>query len=183
MAVVRLVDLRGLLHRLGSESDLVAADPVAGGDLESGHLALDGVGVLDGDIGKSLRQLQCRFALLFGVEQDLGGFAAVGLGKHGLWFLRLDGQVLDQKSVGLKAAIGVLATCQSCVIVTTAGIVSVTMPILQRFCVLRARPVSATAKPGLLNDWYHSKQSQTANSLPRDTHCAAIPVIAQEETS
>ena len=46
-----------------------------------------------------------------------------------------------------------------------------------------ARPFPPTAKPVPLNDWYHSKQSQTANSVPRDTHCPTIPVIAHEETS
>jgi hypothetical protein len=43
--------------------------------------------------------------------------------------------------------------------------------------------VPAKANPEALNDWYHSGQSQAAILFPRDTHCAAIPVIAHEEPS
>jgi hypothetical protein len=80
MAVIRFVDLRGLLHRLGGEPHLVAAHPVPGGNFDPRHLALDGVRVLNGDAGKRLGELQRGLALFFRVEQDLGGFAAVGLG-------------------------------------------------------------------------------------------------------
>ena len=51
------------------------------------------MGVLDTDAGEGLGELQRGLALGFGGEQELGGFAAVGFGKHGLWFLWLDARM------------------------------------------------------------------------------------------
>jgi hypothetical protein len=95
MAIVRLVDLRGLLHRLGREPHFVAAHPVASRHLGAGHLALDCIRILDGDVRKSLGELQRGLALLFGGEQDFRGLAAVGFGEHGRGFLRLYGELRD----------------------------------------------------------------------------------------
>ena len=73
VAVVRLVDLRGLLHRLGGEPDLVADQLLARRHAALGALGRDRVGVLEGDAGKrdgKLRRLLARFR---GVHQHVGG--------------------------------------------------------------------------------------------------------------
>ena len=63
VAVVRLVDLRGALHRLGGEADLVADQLGAGRDPALGHLGRDRIGVLDGDVGPGLGELHRLLAL------------------------------------------------------------------------------------------------------------------------
>jgi hypothetical protein len=80
VAIVRLVDLRGALHRLGGEADLVADQRGAGLDLAVGHLGGDGIGVLNRDAGKGRGELDRLFALLFRIHQDIGGFVAIGGG-------------------------------------------------------------------------------------------------------
>ena len=84
IAVVRLVDHRGALHRLGGEADLVADDLAALRHLALHHLGGDGVGILDGDGGKGDVQLGRLFAILGCGHQDIGGLFAIGVGEHGL---------------------------------------------------------------------------------------------------
>ena len=55
----------------------------AGRKLALGHLGGDGVGVVDGDVGPSLGQLNRLLALLLRAHENVGGFLAVGLGQHG----------------------------------------------------------------------------------------------------
>jgi hypothetical protein len=83
VAVIRLVDLRGALHRLRGQPDLVADQLGAGGDLAIGDLGGDRVGVLHGDVGPGLGELDGLFALLLGGDQDIGGLVAIGVGHHG----------------------------------------------------------------------------------------------------
>ena len=82
--VIRLVDLRGALHRLGGQPDLVADQLGAAGDLALGHFGGDGIGVLDGEVRPGLGQLNRLFALLFRAHQNVGGFLAIGFGQHDL---------------------------------------------------------------------------------------------------
>ncbi len=83
VAVIRLVDLRGALHRLRGEADLVADELCAGRDLAIGHRGRDRVGVLHGDAGPGLGELNRLFALLLGGEEDIGGLVAIGVRHHG----------------------------------------------------------------------------------------------------
>ena len=55
----------------------------AGLHLALHHIGRDGVGILDGDVGKGNVKLRRLFVLLLSVHQDVGGFLAVGIGKHG----------------------------------------------------------------------------------------------------
>ena len=80
--VIRLVDLRGALHGLGGEADLVADQLGATRDLALGHFGGDGIGVLDGDVRPGLGQLDRLFALLFRAHENVGGFLVVGVGQH-----------------------------------------------------------------------------------------------------
>ncbi len=93
MAVIRLVDLGGALHRLGGETDLVADQPGAGGDLALRDQARNRIGIIDGDVRKGPGELDGLLALLLGVHQDIGGLVAVSIREHGrpsvlLHFLR-----------------------------------------------------------------------------------------------
>ncbi len=81
--VIRLVDLRGALHRLRGQADLVADQLRPGGHLAPGHFGGDGIGVLDGDVGPGLGELDRLLALLFRAHEYVGGFLAVGIGQHG----------------------------------------------------------------------------------------------------
>src|SRR6266851_1348102 len=56
-AIIGLVDLRGILHRLGGESDLVPLEPVSLGDLDRHPRALDRVSVVDRDARETDREL------------------------------------------------------------------------------------------------------------------------------
>ena len=78
--VVGLVDLRGALHRLGGQPDLVADQLGAGRDLALGHLGRDRVGILDGDVRPGLGELDRLLALLLRGHEDVGGLLAVGIG-------------------------------------------------------------------------------------------------------
>ena len=80
IAVVRLVDLRRLLHRLRSEADLVADQLRAGRYLALGALGRDRIGVLEGDAGKRDGQLRGLLPGLLGIHQDVGGLLAIGVG-------------------------------------------------------------------------------------------------------
>ncbi|CDL46834.1 AraC family regulatory protein [Klebsiella pneumoniae ISC21] len=71
-AVVRLADLRAGLHRFRGQADLVAFEHAAFGDLHLDPLALDGVGVLNGDRRIIQRDRADLFTLLFGLVQPLG---------------------------------------------------------------------------------------------------------------
>jgi hypothetical protein len=55
----------------------------AGRDSALGDLGRDCVGVFHGDTGPGLRQLHRLFALLLGGDEDIGGFAAIGVRHHG----------------------------------------------------------------------------------------------------
>ncbi len=81
-AEIRLVDHRRALHRLGGETDLVADQFGAGGDLAVGDFGRDRVGILDGDAGKGHGELDRLFAVLLRGHQNIGGLLAVGIGKH-----------------------------------------------------------------------------------------------------
>ena len=78
VAVIRLVDLRGALHRFRGQPDLVADQPGAGRDLAVGHRGGDRVGVLHGDVRPGLGQLHRLFARFLGGDEDIGGFVAIG---------------------------------------------------------------------------------------------------------
>ena len=82
IAEVRLVDLRRALHGLRREPDLMADQFGAGSDPAPIDLGRDRVGVLDRDIGPGFGELHRLFALLFRPHQNVGGFLAVGIGKH-----------------------------------------------------------------------------------------------------
>ncbi len=82
MAVVRLVDLRGALHRLRGQPDLVADQFGAGRDLALRDLGGDRVGVLHGDVRPGLRELHRLLAVLLGGHENIGGLAAIGLRHH-----------------------------------------------------------------------------------------------------
>src|SRR3984885_13078844 len=83
VAVVRLVDLRGALHRLRGQADLVADELCARRDFPARHLARDRVGVLHGDAWPSLGELYGLFTLFLRRHQSIGGFVAIGVGHHG----------------------------------------------------------------------------------------------------
>ena len=83
VAVVRLFDLRGALHRFRGQPDFVADQSGAGRDFAVGDFGGDRVGVFHGDAGPGLGELNRLFALLLGGEKDIGGFVAVGGGHHG----------------------------------------------------------------------------------------------------
>ena len=82
VAVIRLVDHGGALHRLGGETHFVADQFGAGRDLALRDYGGDGVAIVDGDRGKSDVQLDRLFALLLRRHQDIGGLLAVGVGEH-----------------------------------------------------------------------------------------------------
>ena len=82
MAVVRLVDLRGLLHRLRRQPDLVADDLRAGGGLVPDDLGLYRVGILDRDIGQRLGQLPHRLPLGLGGDEELRCVLAIRFRQH-----------------------------------------------------------------------------------------------------
>jgi hypothetical protein len=79
VAVVRLVDLRGGLHRLGGEPDLVADQLLARRHAAFGAFGRNRVGVLEIDVGERDRELRRLFARLRRVHQDVGGLFAVGV--------------------------------------------------------------------------------------------------------
>src|SRR6516164_2604528 len=83
MSVVRLVDLRRALHRLGGKPDLVADELGARRDLAIGDFGGNGIGVFHGDAGPGLRQLHRLFAVLFGGNKNIGGFPAISVRHHG----------------------------------------------------------------------------------------------------
>ena len=80
VAVVRLVDLRGALHGLGGEADLVADELAALLQLALHHVGGDGVRVLDGDVRKGNVQRRYLLTVLRGLHQNVGGLFAVGVG-------------------------------------------------------------------------------------------------------
>ena len=84
VAVIRLVDLGGALHRLRGEPDLVADQLGARRDLAVRDEGRDRVGILDDDVGEGLGELDRLFALLFGLHQDIGGLIAFSFRKHGV---------------------------------------------------------------------------------------------------
>jgi hypothetical protein len=88
-AEVRLVDLRGALHCLRGEANLVADQLGAGGDLAVGDYGRDRVGVVDGDVGPGFRELNGLLARLLGGDEDVGGLVAVGFGQHAVWLPRI----------------------------------------------------------------------------------------------
>ena len=83
IAVIRLVDHRGALHRLRGQADLVADQSGAGRDLAILDHGRDRVGILDLDIGISDRKLHRLFMLGLGLHQDIGAVFTVGFRKHG----------------------------------------------------------------------------------------------------
>ena len=83
MPVVGLVDLRGPLHRLRGQADLVADQLGAGRDLAVGDLGRDRIGVLEGDVRPGLGELGRLLPLLLRGHQDIGGLLAIGFGQHG----------------------------------------------------------------------------------------------------
>ena len=80
VAVVRLVDHRGALHRLRGQADLVADQLAALLDLALHHVGGDGVGILDGDVREGLRERRRLFAVFRRLHQNVGGLLAVGVG-------------------------------------------------------------------------------------------------------
>src|SRR2546422_5900658 len=84
MPVVGLVDLRGGLHRLGGEPDLVSDEPRARLDPVLRNRGRDGVGILDGDVRIGDRELYRLLFLLLGVQQRLDTLLTLGFGqRHG----------------------------------------------------------------------------------------------------
>jgi len=83
VAVVRLVDHRGALHRLGGQADLVADELAALLQLALHHVGGDRVGVFDRDVGKGDVQRWRLFMLLGRLDQNVRGFLAIGIGEHG----------------------------------------------------------------------------------------------------
>src|SRR5215510_2071709 len=88
--IVGLVDLRRALHRLGGEADLVPDQLCPGGDPPFGDLGGDRIGIFDGNAGPGGGELDGLFALLLCRHENVGGFAAIGLGQHseippGVW--------------------------------------------------------------------------------------------------
>src|SRR6266850_2195510 len=89
MSVVWLADLRGGLHRLRREPDLVADEPRARLDLVLRNRGRDGVGILDGDVRVGDRELHRLLFLLLGVQQRFDAFLAFGFGqRHGFLSFR-----------------------------------------------------------------------------------------------
>jgi hypothetical protein len=83
-AEIRLVDADGVLHRLGRQADLVADDRAALGALDAHPFALDGVGILDGDVGVRMREDVDRIAAFLGFLERMGqALDQVGC-KHGV---------------------------------------------------------------------------------------------------
>src|SRR5262245_25518857 len=80
--IVGLVDLRRALHRLGGEADLVPDQLCPGGDPPFGDLGGDRIGIFDGNAGPGGGELDGLFALLLCRHENVGGFAAIGLGQH-----------------------------------------------------------------------------------------------------
>ena len=80
--VVGLVDLRGSLHRLRGQADLMTDEFRAAGDLAVGDLGRDRIGVIEADVRKGLGELDRLLPLLLRGDQDIGGFLAVGIGQH-----------------------------------------------------------------------------------------------------
>ena len=91
MAVVRLVDLRRLLHCLRGQADLVTEQLAAAGDLAARRLALNRVGILDLDIRKGFGQLHGLHAGPLGFHQNIRGPGALLVGQHGSAILPVDG--------------------------------------------------------------------------------------------
>ena len=83
MPVIRLIDLRGTLHGLRGQADLVADQLRSGRQLALGYFGRDGVGILNVDIGPSRGELGRLLALLLRAHEDVCGFVTVGLGQHG----------------------------------------------------------------------------------------------------
>ncbi len=81
-AEIRLIDHRRTLHRLGGQAHFVADQLGAGRDLAVRDLGRDRIGILDGDAGKGHRQLDRLFAFLLRRHENIGRFAAIGIGKH-----------------------------------------------------------------------------------------------------
>jgi hypothetical protein len=80
MAIIRLVDLRRLLHGLGGESDLMADQLAAFRHFLPLHLVLNRVSVLERDRGPGRRELHHRLAIALGGQQQLGRLLAVCFG-------------------------------------------------------------------------------------------------------
>ena len=82
VAIIRLVDHRGTLHRLGGQADLVADQLGAGGDLAARDLGRDRIRVLDRDGRECLRERRGLLVLLLGIFQNIGALFTIGFGQH-----------------------------------------------------------------------------------------------------
>ncbi len=81
---IRLGDIRRALHRSRGEADLVALQRASLGNLVAHPFALDGVGVLDGNVGKVERKLPYLGAALLSRVQTGGASRDDGRIEHGL---------------------------------------------------------------------------------------------------
>jgi hypothetical protein len=79
--VVGLVDLRGRLHRLRGQPDLVADQLRAPFDPVIGDRGRDRVRVLDGDVGVGGGELHRLLLRLEGVQQRLDALLSFGFGQ------------------------------------------------------------------------------------------------------
>jgi len=82
MAVIRLVDLRGGLHCLGGQSDLVADELRAARHFEVGHGGGDRVRIRNLDGRESGRQLQAGLFCAVCLNQAVNGLFALIFGHH-----------------------------------------------------------------------------------------------------
>ena len=108
IAEVGLVDLRGALHRLRGEADFVADQLGAGRDLALGDFGRDRIGVVDGNAGPGLGQLNGLFALLRRGHENIGGLVTIGVRHHGSAFPLSDGAALRERVLinRSRAAVG-----------------------------------------------------------------------------
>ena len=86
-AVIWLADLRAGLHRLRSKADLVAFQGAAFGDFQAYPFALDGVGVVNGDLRVIQRDRADLLPGLFRLMQAMGNQGVGLFVEHGdiLW--------------------------------------------------------------------------------------------------
>ena len=82
IAIIRLVDLRGLLHRRDGKPDLVALELAALMQLDVDPGALHGIGILDGHAWMIERKLVDLRARPLCVVEPCGGVLRFDLGRE-----------------------------------------------------------------------------------------------------